>query len=66
MQYFWVKRRRKEAKHQRQERHNIRGKITKNKTLVCYVMIAEVINSRGDIKVDEEIRVTYDCILKIT
>ena len=29
-------------------------------------MIAEVINSREDIKVDEEIRVTYDCILKIT
>ena len=29
-------------------------------------MITEVINSREDIKVDEEIRVSYDCILKIT
>ena len=28
-------------------------------------MITEVINSREDIKVDEEIRVSYDCILKI-
>ena len=33
---------------------------------VCYVIITEVINSREDIKVDEEIRVSYDCILKIT
>ena len=29
-------------------------------------MITEVINSREDMKVDEEIRVSYDCILKIT
>ena len=28
-------------------------------------MITEVINSREDIKVDEEIRVAYNCILKI-
>ena len=52
--------------HQRQKRHDIRRKITKFKHQVCYVMITEVVNSREDIKVDEEIRVTYDCILMIT
>ena len=56
----------KGGKHQRQERHDIRGKIAKIKLQVCYAMITEVINSREDIKVDEKIRVTYDCILKIT
>ena len=29
-------------------------------------MITEVVNSREDIKVDEGIRVTYECILKLT
>ena len=56
----------KGSKHQRQERSEIRGKITKTKHQVCYVMITEVMNSREDIKDDEEIRVTYDRILKIT
>ena len=62
-QYF-KRKPKKGSKHQRQERHDIRGKITKIKHQVCYVMIIEVINSREDIKVDEGIR--EDCILKIT
>ena len=65
-QYFKREKPKKGSKHQRQERHDIRGKITKIKHQVCYVMITEVINSREDIKTDEEIRVSYDCILKIT
>ena len=56
----------KGSKNQIQERHDIRRKISKIRHQFCYAMITEIINSRIDIKVDEEIRVTCDCILKIT
>ena len=65
-QYFKREKPKKGSKHQRQERNGIRGKITKIKHQVCYAMITEVINSREDINVDEEIRVSYDWVLKIT
>ena len=42
------------------------GIITKIKYQVCYVKIINIVSSRDDIKIGEEIRVTYDCIIKIT
>ena len=65
-QYYKREKPKKGSKHERHERYDIKGKVTKIKHQVCYVVITEVINSRDDIKVGEEIRVTYDCILKIT
>ena len=44
----------------------MKGIITKIKHQVCYVKIINIVNSRDDIKIGEEIRVTYDCIIKIT
>ena len=44
----------------------MKGIITKIKHQVCYVKIIDIFNSRDDIKADEVIRVTYDCIMKIT
>ena len=34
--------------------------------MITDVMITEVINLIEDMKIDEEIRITHDCILKIT
>ena len=39
--------------------------ITKSKYQVSYVKIIYLFNSKDGIKKGEEIRVTYDCIIKI-
>ena len=43
----------------------MKGTITKIKHQVCYIKIIDIVNSRDGIKIGEEIRVTYDCIIKI-
>ena len=48
------------------ERYVMKGIITKIKHQVCYVKIIDIVNSRDDIKIGEEIRVTYDRIIKKT
>ena len=40
--------------------------ITKIKHQFCYAKIIDTVNSRDGIIIDEEIKVTYDCIIKIT
>ena len=32
---------------------------------ICYGKIEDIFNSRNDIKIGEEIRLTYDCLMKI-
>ena len=44
----------------------MKGIITKIKHQVCYIKIIDIVNSRDDIKIGGEIKVTYDCIIKIT
>ena len=44
----------------------MKGIITKIKHQVCYVKIIDIVNSKDYIKIGENIRVTYDCIYKIT
>ena len=56
----------KGRKHQRHERYDMKGIITKIKYQVYYVKIIDIFNSRDDIKIVEVIRVTYGCIIKIT
>ena len=65
-QYYNREKLKKGSKHQRYERYDMKGIITKIKHQVCYVKIIDIVNSRDDIKIGEEIRVTYDCIIKIT
>ena len=65
-QFYNREKLKKGNKHQRHERYNMKGVITKIKHPVCYVNIIDIVNSRDDIKIGEEIRVTYDCIIKIT
>ena len=65
-QYYNREKLKKGSKHQRHERYDMKGVITKIKHQVCYVKIIDIVNSRDDIKIGEEIRVTYDCIIKIT
>ena len=56
----------KGSKHRTHVRYDIWGKIIKIKHQVCYIMITEVMILREDIQIDEEIRITYHCILNIT
>ena len=44
----------------------MKGITTKIKHQVCYVKIIDTVNSRDDIKIGEQIRGNYDCIIKIT
>ena len=32
---------------------------------VCYVKIIEIVNKREDIEAEQEIRVPYDCVIKL-
>ena len=53
------------CKYQRQERFYIKANITKVKHQVCNAEVKEIVNEMKDIEVDQEIRVSYDCIIKI-
>ena len=55
----------KGSKHQREERFGIKANITIVKHQVCYAEVKEIVNEMEDIEVDQEIRVSYDCIIKI-
>ena len=65
--YFKREKSKKGTKHQKQraERHDIKGIVTKVKHQVCYVKIIEIVNEREDIEVGQEIRVPYDCVIKL-
>ena len=63
--YFKREKPKKGTKHQRAERHDIKGIVTKVKHQVCYVKIIEIVNEREDIEVVQEIRVPYDCVIKL-
>ena len=36
------------------------------KSRVLYVRVASILNGRSDVKIYDEIKVTYECIIKIT
>ena len=55
----------KGTRHQRTERHCIKGVVAKVKPQVCYVRITEITNKREDIEVQQEIRAPYNCVIKI-
>ena len=63
--YFKREKPKKGTKHQRAERHDIKGIVTKVKHQVCYVKIIDIVNEREDIEVGQEIRVPYDCVIKL-
>ena len=65
-QYYNREKSKKVGKHQRNERYDMKGIITKIKHQVCYVKVIDIVNSRDDIKIGEKIRVANDCIIKIT
>ena len=54
----------KGTKHQRTERHDIRGVITNGNHQICYNKIIEIVNERKDIEAQQEIRVSNDCVIK--
>ena len=56
----------KESKHQRQEWFDIKAIISKAKLQVFNAQIIGIVNQREDIKVDQEIRLSYDCIIQIS
>ena len=64
--YFKREKPKKRTKHQRTERHDIKGVITKAKLKNCYVRIIEIVNERKDIEVQLEIIVPYDCFIKLS
>ena len=47
----------KGTKHQRTERYDIKGEVTKSKLQICYIKIIEIFNEREDIEAQQEIRV---------
>ena len=53
------------TKHQRTERHNIKGVDTKAKIQVCNIRIIEIINEREDIEAQQEIKSPYECVIKL-
>ena len=55
--YFKREKRKKGTKHQRTERHDIKGVVTKAMLQICYVRIIEFTNEIEDIEVLWEIRV---------
>ena len=61
----FIKRNQK-SKDQREERYNIVDVATRVKHQVSYVRVTSIPNDRLDIKIDDEIRVTYDCVIKMT
>ena len=63
--YFKREKPKKGTKHQRAERHDIKGIVTKVKHQLCYVKIIDIVNEREDIEVGQEIRVPYDCVIKL-
>ena len=63
--YFKREKPKKGTKHQRAERYDIKGIVTKVKHQVCYVKIIEIVNEREEIEVGQEIRVPYDCVTKL-
>ena len=54
----------KGTKHQRTERHDIRGVITNGDHQICYIRIIEIVNERKDIETQQEIRVHNHCVIK--
>ena len=59
-QYYNREKLKKGSKHQRHERYDMKGIITKIKHRVCYVKIIDIVNLGDNIKIDEEIRVTHE------
>ena len=56
----------KGSKIQRKQGFDIKAIISKIKHPVCYAQIIGIVNQREDTKADQEIRVSYDCIIQIT
>ena len=55
----------KGTKNQRTEKHDIRGVVIKAKLQIWNVRIIEIINQREDIETQQEIRVSYGCVIKL-
>ena len=51
--------------HQKAERHEIKGVVTKAKLQICNLRIIEIANEREDIGAQQEIGVHYDCVIKL-
>ena len=62
--YFKREKPEKGTRHQRTERHDIKGVITNGNHQICYIRIIEIINERKHIEAHQEIRVPYDCVIK--
>ena len=54
----------KRTRHQRTERHDIKGVITNGNHQICDVGIIEIVNERKFIEAQQEIRVPNDCVIK--
>ena len=64
--YFKREEQKEETKHQRTERKDIKGIVTKAKLKICYDRIIETVNERINIEAQQEIRVHYDCVIKLS
>ena len=56
----------KKSKYRREERYDIIGVATRVKHQVLYVRVTSISNGRSDVKIDDEIKVIYECAIKIT
>ena len=56
----------KKSKYQREERYDIVCVASIAKHQLLYVRVTSILNDRSDVKIDDEIRVTYKCVIKIT
>ena len=54
----------KGTNHQRTERYDIKGVVTKAKLKICYIRIIEIVNERKEIETQQEIRVPNHCVIK--
>ena len=63
--YFKRKKSKKGTKHQRTERNDIEGVVTKAKFQIFYARIIEIINERKDIEAQQEIRESYSCFIML-
>ena len=63
--YFKRQKPKKGTKHQRTERHDIKAVDIKANLQVCYIRIIKIVNEREDIEAQQEIRVLYDCVIKL-
>ena len=55
----------KGTKHKKTEKYDIKGVVSKAKLQICNFRIIENANEREDIEAQQEIRVPYDCVIKL-